>query len=224
MTSGEQSRQCAHFRPLLGMAALGRVSDAEAMAARAHLDGCPSCTAELRMLRATAERLGRADPDRVAQDPPVPPARLGEAVLAGVAAARRRARRRAAAVGTGVLTGVAATVAGVLLLTSALDSPDRPRPQVAYSSGGTHATAYLTDHSWGVSLRLDVGGLPAGEHYLVWLERADGSRVPAGSFTALGERSVSVELTAGMRRQGAVALGLSTVPGGPPALRVPVTT
>jgi hypothetical protein len=209
---------------MLGMAALGRLPEAEALAARAHLDGCRSCTAELRTLRATAERLGRADPDRVGEDPPVPPARLGEAVLSGVAVARRRARRRVVAVGTGVGTGIAAAVAGVLLLTPVLDAPARPHPQVAYSSAATQATAYLTDHTWGTSLRLDVSGLPAGERYLVWLERQDGSRVPAGSFTALGDRNVSVELTAGMPRQGVVALGLSTVPGGPPVLRVPVTT
>ncbi|MDI2128241.1 zf-HC2 domain-containing protein [Yinghuangia seranimata] len=219
-TGGE--RPCAAMRPMIGMAALDRLPAAEAAALRAHLDGCRACTAELRGLSSTARLLYGADPERLDEPSPAPPIGLADSVLAQVGAARRTARRRTITIATGAALGLAASVAAALLVFSSVHDPAGRRPDVAYSAGPTQATAELTDHSWGTGLRLTVSGLGDGERYLAWLERADGTRVPAGSFTAQGTRQVTVDLSAAMRADGAVALGLSTAPGGPPVLYAPV--
>ncbi|MFF5213600.1 hypothetical protein [Streptosporangium sp. NPDC000396] len=69
---------------------------------------------------------------------------------------------------------------------------------------------------------LSVSGLTIGQCYLVWLEHRDGSQIPAGSFTARG-KGLTMELSAAVQGDEAVALGLSTAPGGPAVLRAPIS-
>jgi hypothetical protein len=59
------------------------------------------------------------------------------------------------------------------------------------------AEARLVEQPWGTRLTLEASGLTAGTTYGAWLERADGSRVGAGTFRAETGRVV-VTLTAAL--------------------------
>ncbi|MDP9869715.1 anti-sigma factor RsiW [Streptosporangium brasiliense] len=194
------------------MHALGRLPKTETATLLAHADGCPGCRAELDGLRAMAGALGHADPDRVSRLP-APPPWLRESVLTAVGTRHARRRRRRLAWAGGL--AAAAAIAGVTLL-SGLSGTDRPT--VAYGSGGMRVSAELDARQWGTAVDLSVSGLTTGQRYLVWLEHRDGSRIPAGSFTARG-MGLTMELSAAVQGDEVVALGLSTVPGGPAVLR-----
>lgn len=209
---------CRDYHSLLGMHVLGRLPEAETAPLLAHTDGCPACRAELESLDQVAGALGHANPDRVAS-PPSPPPWLADSVVTavGVRDSRRRRRRRLLA-WTGGLTAAAASAAvvGTVLLSGA------GAHTVTYGARGMQISAELDARQWGTAVNLKVSGLENGQRYLVWLERADGSRVPAGSFTARGTGS-AMELSAAVQGDDAVALGLSTVPGGPAVLRAPIS-
>ena len=88
------SDACRELRAALGAVALGGADPAEALALRAHLDGCPECRAELRELTSVAAALPLADPWRARGGLSQPPPTLAKRVL-GRVAAERTARRRA---------------------------------------------------------------------------------------------------------------------------------
>ncbi|WP_433251895.1 anti-sigma factor family protein [Streptosporangium sp. CA-135522] len=205
---------CRDYQALLGMHALGRLPEDEVTALTAHADGCPSCRADLDALREVAGALGHADPDRVPR-PPAPPPWLRDSVLTAVDVRRRRRRRlsRFGGLAAAVLAGVVTTA----VLISGTDGST-----VAYSSRDVRLSAELDDRPWGTAVNLTVSGLENDRRYLVWLERRDGSRVPAGSFTARG-MGLTMELSAAVPDGDTVALGLSTVPGGPAVLRAPIS-
>lgn len=211
---------CRDYQPLLGMYALGRLTGHEVTTLQAHLDGCPLCRIEVFELQGVAEVLSQADPERVEARPEAPPW-LRENVFHEIGADRQRKRRRGLLLGSAGL--VAAAALGGFLLTSPLaETSTAEHPSVAYASGNVRASATLSSRPWGTSLNLSVSGLTAGQQYMVWLERPDGHRMPAGSFTALGGESLSMRLTSGMKADNAAALGLSPSTGGPPILRAPI--
>ncbi|MFI6604314.1 zf-HC2 domain-containing protein [Nonomuraea sp. NPDC050536] len=209
---------CRDYQPLLGMHALGRLPEVETVALFAHADGCHGCRAELDGLRAVAGALGHADPARVSP-PPAPPPWLRESVLTAVGTRHAHRRRRRLAWAGGL---VAAAIAVVTLLSGLSGVFNTDRPIVAYGSGGMRVSAELDVRPWGTAVDLSVSGLTTGQRYLVWLENRDGSRIPAGSFTARG-MGLTMELSAAVQDDEAVALGLSTVPGGPAVLRAPIS-
>jgi hypothetical protein len=96
-------------------------ADQWSAAEAAHLAGCPDCSAEWRMIQ-TAQRLGQAAAGRV------DPARLGAAVLAGVARERKVLRWKRA----GWVTGLAA--AAVLTLLVWPGGPERAAPSESASA------------------------------------------------------------------------------------------
>lgn len=57
---------CRDFRPLLGVFAVDRLSDAEMAVLHAHLDTCADCWADLSELCGVVEALGQVDLDRLA--------------------------------------------------------------------------------------------------------------------------------------------------------------
>ncbi|MGW5682161.1 anti-sigma factor family protein [Nonomuraea sp. NPDC003754] len=209
---------CRDYHALLGMHALGRLPEAELATLLAHTDGCPACRAELASLDQVAGALGHANPDRVAALP-TPPPWLRDSVVAavGVRHLNRRRRRRLLAWSGGLMTAAASAAVVVTVLVSGAGGHT-----VTYGARGMQITAELAARQWGTAVNLQVSGLDNGQRYLVWLERADGSRVPAGSFTARGA-GATMELSAAVQGDDAVALGLSTVPGGPAVLRAPIS-
>src|SRR5882762_1109878 len=105
------SDACREMRAALGAVALGGADPAEALALRAHLDGCAECRAELRELTSVAAALPLADPARTTGGLPQPPTALAKRVLGRVAAertARRTRTRRRVAVAAATSAAIAA--------------------------------------------------------------------------------------------------------------------
>lgn len=199
------SDDCRPWRTQLGMLAGGLLDDHERLAVQAHLDGCAQCRAELAEIAPVARLLPVADPERVA-DHTAPTTRLTLQVFGAVAAERRARNRRRFTQAAASLSVAAASLLGVFVLTA----PDPGRPvEFAQAPAGVTATAALEDRAWGTQVQLTVAGLGDGVEHAVWLERADGSRVPAGTFTADGARTLAVTGAAAIPSADAVALGIS---------------
>lgn len=199
----------------LGMYALGRLDEPEAVALQAHLDGCPDCRAELNELTPVASLLSQADPDRLVAPPHALSSTLPVAILATVE--RERGRRRARRLGVVAAAAAAAVVlvaGGFFLRDAAPDVAPAPAGQaVAFSvvSAGVDASARVENRAWGTGISLDVAGLPPDRTYNVWLARADGSRMNAGSFIAKDNRTMSMELAVGLPMSDAATLGVSAL-------------
>lgn len=199
----------------LGMYALGRLDEPEAVALRAHVDGCPDCRDELSELVPMASVLSLADPARLAEPVPAPPPTLPAAILATVERERgRRRARRLGLVAAAAAAAVALVTGGFFLHDVVPDAPDAPAGQaVAFSvvSTGVEASARVENRAWGTGISLDVAGLPPDRTYNVWLARADGSRMNAGSFIAQGNRTMSMDLAVGLPMSDATTLGVSAL-------------
>jgi len=204
---GSVSESCREWRGALAAAALGQSGEAEQTALGAHVEGCGPCRAELAELGTLARALPAADPDRLGEMPPPPPPALGRLILARVGDERRAAQRRRrllAALPAGL---VAAAIALFVLLgsPSAVDG----RRVVLAGPAAVEASATLDARPWGTQIRLDAQGLTPGQVLNVWLERPDGTRVPAGTFTAVEGRQIHVTLAAALARDKAQAIGIS---------------
>jgi hypothetical protein len=86
------------------------------------------------------------------------------------------------------------------------------RPLVAVGTSETSGQASLSERSFGTRVTLDLRGLTPGTTYGAWLERADGSRVLAGTFRA-DSPSLELTLTAALPLDEGRAVGVSTVDG-----------
>ncbi len=183
--------RCDEIRTELGGYALGALEPEEARRVAAHLEVCKRCRSELEQLSLASDLLRTPEARALAAEAETHPP-SAEQALAGVAAARsaelRRSRRlRAGALGTGAgfLTAVAIAVA---LGTRPTDSFAPTGAATALRAApGVAATASvrLSPRPWGtqVDLRAErMPRLPQGSYYEVWLVRADGTRVAAGTF------------------------------------------
>jgi predicted anti-sigma-YlaC factor YlaD len=169
-------------RPLLGGYVLGGLDETDQFRVDAHLSGCADCRAEVGRLAPVPELLQRLPGD-------VPPAALEAPTRDGVDALLRRARRAEPPVRrrARVLVGVAATMVALVALAvlgAVVWSRSAPSgiPQAAPSasapasvSGAPAGTvvqfvaaagsalsgrATLTARQWGVSVALELTGLP----------------------------------------------------------------
>jgi hypothetical protein len=189
---------CREWRGSLAASALGRIDEVEAIALRAHLDGCQLCRAELEELTAVADALPLADPAHLGDDAPEPPAGLVGQVIDRVEHKRVQHRRgrvwRALAVAAvvlvvlGVAVGVVATRNG--------GSGTATVVQFPLTTEGS-GSARLVAHDEGTEVRLAAKGLDDGDTYWLWLTGPDGHRVGAGTFRGTGA-DVHVTLTAAL--------------------------
>ena len=198
---------CPEWRGHLAAEALGELAGPERDALVAHLDGCASCRAALVELRGTAAALSRADVSRVAA-PADPPAGLVGDVSKRLERERARRRRRVLAALAVAAALIVATIAAVQL------RPDHGGgEQLALVGPGLDGQVTLDARSWGTEIHLEGAGFTPGAQYNVWLERADGDRVGAGTFTGVRQRSVAVVLASALPADQAVALGISRPDG-----------
>ena len=212
------SDHCLQMRPLLGMYVLGRLDDREFVALRAHLDGCPDCRSELRDLSPVAAALSEADPDRLTEPLPLPPAALPDTIFGALDRERGRQRyRRIGLVAAAASAAIGLAAGGFVLRGITVSGP--PGQPVAFTalSPGVAASARVENRAWGTGISLDVTGLPQGGTYNVWLQRPDGSRMNAGSFIGGGDRTMSMQLAVGLPMSDATTLGVSA-PGDDRAL------
>lgn len=181
---------CAHWRELLAADAFGELDADQALALRAHREGCAGCDAIAREFASTIAALALADPDAHDAVPTVP-VELTERVLAGLSAPSRRPGPRRVA----LLAAVAAAVAVVVVVTSVLVSASGGAPAHTLTDAltgapGVTSTAVLTDRSWGTSLRFTETGQAGTGEFTVWMGTKDGTWWNAGTYHAVDGRRV----------------------------------
>jgi anti-sigma factor RsiW len=205
--------ECRAWRERLGALVLGQLEPEERAATEAHLEGCPACRAEAEGLAPTAAMLRRADPDRLASAP-LPPPGLADRIARRIAAERRVTRRHRVRLGVG-LAAAAAAAAAAVVLALALTSSSRSGPAgevVAFRHlpKNVSISASLEPRAWGSYVYVRVRGFRPGTLCTVWLRRADGTRIPAGSFRYVyAGQSDQVELSSGLDPPDVTAVGIT---------------
>ena len=204
------------LREQLGWYALGHGTPEERAGVRAHLDGCAACRAELAELSPLAVRLQGVDPDRL-DEQPMPPAGLGDAVLARIAAEEPLRRRRVAsrrALAAAAVVGVAAAGFGVGWLVRPVPDPLPLEPvAVQVADTGIEATANVIPHAWGVEVRLTGEGFTAGAVYRVVVTDEDGTEVSAGQFLGVGPAELRCNLNSSVLREDATGFQVVAADG-----------
>ena len=186
-----------------------------------HLNDCAAARALADEFAATAAALGHARPDRVeSTSAPAPsPERLYGQIATRLAAGRTRKRRRAWVIGI----AAAAVVAGMFVAAAVTSSPKRTgSQQIAIANEIVDGAVTFVNRSWGTEIHLEATGFTPGQQYNVWMERADGTRVAAGTFTGITGARVRVTLASALNESHAVAIGISQ-PDGKLIVRAPLT-
>lgn len=201
-------------RSLFAAVLTGDLPAADEAEIRLHLPTCAACAREMADLASVIDMLKGSDLTVIDRDPTGPPAvtatvsrDLEYAIFDRIASERRRLRIRRTAI------GVAASlllVSGVAIGLTVRSTPRDDRVHVAldYPVGG-RASVALTKRTWGTEIRIETSDLPAGLTYGVWLERPDGSRVPAGSFTSVAARTMTLRFSSALPPQRATAIGMT---------------
>jgi hypothetical protein len=203
--------ECQHIRPLLGVYVLGAIDPAERSQVDAHLATCAECREELAGLAGLPALLGRVQFDEAAKiaglgnerlapgDPGAGPEASQDdaedvvelAPLLDRMARRRRVKRWrglaaaaavvAVAAGTGV--GVAEATGGGTSAPAATSSAHWDTAQA--TDPVTHAKVVVryAGMAWGTSLKTEVYGIPAGTTCEFWVLEAGGHKWQAGSWT-----------------------------------------
>jgi hypothetical protein len=204
---------CREWRERLGAYVLGQLSDDERAATAAHIEGCAACRAEAESLAPLAELLPKADPAQLGAAA-APPAELADRIAARIAreaGQTRRRKRRRLTIGFSTAAAAAATAAAVLLLTvgSSSPPPDGARQTVTFHSlpHGVEIAATLEPRPFGTEIRMDVHGVRSGTLCRVFLRRADGATMPAGSFRYRYDSEPAV-LTSALDLSAARAVGV----------------
>lgn len=205
--------ECRIWRERLGALVLGQLGPEERAATEAHLEGCPDCRAEADALAPMAAVLRRADPERLAPHPSLPPA-LADRIARRIASERRAKRVRRLRWGIGLGAATAATTAAVVLglvLTGSPTETGAPAQTVAFHHlpKDVSVNAALEPRPYGSDVHIWVHGFRPGALCTVWLRGRDGTRVPAGSFRYVyGAQDDVAELSSGLDPPHVTAVGL----------------
>lgn len=195
----------AQLQLSLGSYLLGSLEPSERIAVQDHLDGCPSCRAELTSYNALPALMSLVSLEAVrGPAPPVPAAVLGRA-LDAVAAERTATathlhRWRVGAVLSAAAAVVVAVVLGVSTLaarspateqaltppTVAAPTPPTPGGVALAAEAGVTATgtATMVAKPWGTAITLQLQGLPQGASFTAWVTTADGTRALAATWSS----------------------------------------
>lgn len=184
---------CDEVRVLLGAYALGSLDPADEQLVREHLESCDLCAAEAGELGRTVSALSLvdlADVERPAEAPDNLPA-----LLTRVRAYRWR--RRFAAVAVAASVAVLAGIGGGLVASGdsappasapATTEPTTAAPVASVSAqeAGVSLTVDAWDKGWGMALRAEVSGVPAGSRCSLVAVGQDGTREIAASWVVPG--------------------------------------
>lgn len=203
---------CREWRESLGAYALGHLTPQERTGLEAHLEGCPSCRAELQSVNSVAALLPHADPERFGP-PPQPPADLGKRILASfdVEMETKKQRRRRRRFNFGFAGGLAAATAALLALVILPGGGGgAPQQQVAFASlpPGVKIAATLEPHGYGTEIRMYVSGIRSGTLCRVFLTAPDGTRYPAGSFRYRWGEDSEAELSSALDLSRTAQIGV----------------
>ena len=220
---------CRHWQGLLAEHALAQrargigigtdsgMSDALAE----HLAGCTGCQAIATEFRSTSEALAYTDAPGASLVANPTPSGLTTRIAARVDHERHRRDRRRRFVAA--VTAAAAAILVVVLLATVRHpgSTDTPGERVALSAAGVHGDAILQARAWGTQIHLAGTGFTPGQKYNVWLEQADGTHIPAGTFTGVRNTQITVVFASALPSSEAVAIGISE-PDGKLIVRAPL--
>jgi len=184
---------CREWRTSLGAYVLGQLPEGERAALEAHLQGCPECRAEAESLRGVAQLMPLADPARIVEPAPRPPAELRERIEAVIGAEgaeraagerRHRRRRRFGFAFGGIAAAAVAAVLVIVVFAGGSGEERWPEQQVAFKDlpQGMSIDAALEPHAFGTEIHMYVRGVRSGTLCRVFLRGADGRTYPAGSF------------------------------------------
>lgn len=196
----------------VGAYVLGQLEGPLLRDVEAHLATCERCRAEVADLAPLAAALRRVDPDAVAAATIAAPSTLDARVEAALRAeADRRedaaptadvvalpTRRRWVPAVAGALVGAAAAAAVAVAVLPDAAPPAAPVIAVrdVVAADGVAAQAGLVDHTWGVELKLQVTGLPAGRAYDVRFVDDAGREYDGGAFLGVTGRTVTCSMNA----------------------------
>jgi hypothetical protein len=178
---------CREWRTSLGAYALGQLPEEERAGLEAHLEGCPECRAEAQSLGMVARLMPLADPARITEPAPRPPAQLHERIETVIGAEqageRKSRRRRRFGFAFGGASLAAAAVLAIVVFAGG-GGESAPEQRVAFNNvpKGIEIDATLQPHAFGTEIRMYVSGVRSGTLCRVFLTGADGRRYPAGSF------------------------------------------
>jgi len=206
---------CREWRASLGAYALGQLSEDERVALEAHLEGCPECRAEAESLRSVARLMPLADPARIVEPAPRPPAELRERIETVIGAERtterkRRRRQRFGFAFGGVAAAAAAAVLAIVVFSGGGGGGRAPEQQVAFGHlpQGIQIEASLRPHAFGTEIKMYVSGVRSGTLCRVFLRGADGRRYPAGSFRYRWGDDTEAVLSSALDLSRARAIGI----------------
>ncbi len=207
---GRVNHHCRVREQDLGPYLLGQLVPDRAAEVTEQVVGCPSCAEEVARLRPVVAAMAAGSaPEADARATPAPPTSAGlDRVLSTVRREQRsRVSRRLVLAAAAVV--VALLVAGTAVLAL---SPDGREVRLAGSAGagGTAAaSAVLREQRWGTAIELEVRGLDPTQTYGVWLERREGGRLPAGSFSPQADGTVRLSLGSGLALADSGAVGVA---------------
>jgi hypothetical protein len=180
---------CREWRTSLGAYVLGQLPEPERAALAAHLEGCAACRAEAESLRGVAQLMPLADPERIVEPAPRPPAELRERIETVIGAERtrgreRRRRRRFGFAFGGIATAAVAAVLAIVVFTGGSGEESWPEQHIAFNHlpQGMTIDVALQPHAFGTEIHMYVRGVRSGTLCRVFLRGADGRTYSAGSF------------------------------------------
>ncbi len=204
---------CKHWKDLIAEHALTARSPVD-HDLDAHVMTCTECTATVAEFRGIAAALSHTAAGSKPTAPRAAPSGLDERITARLHHARTK--RRAARIAVAFAIGGTVAAAVFLVLTFAsihTTTPVTPIEQVALVAGAVHGDAQLEPRAWGTQIHLAGTGFTPGQQYNLWLEKADGTHIPAGTFNGVRNTRITVTLASSLSAADAVAIGLSTPNG-----------
>ncbi len=204
-----KAESCREWRGSLGAYVLGHLSEEERVGLEAHLEGCPSCSAELEQLSSLVVPMSLANPD-LFDTAPTPPAGLARRVAGAVGRERRARRRRRVGYGLALVGASAATAAVLAIFVLGGATETGPEQHVSFASlpKGVKVSAGLIPNAFGTEIHMYVSGVNSGTLCRVYLLGRHGSRLSAGTFRyRWGDQSFPV-LSSGLDLSKTAALEL----------------
>jgi hypothetical protein len=209
---------CEHWHRVIAERALRGLDSETEREVSTHLAACEESRALAAEFGTIAAALAHARPERRVVTPVasaersyVPsPEHLYSQIAARLDVGRTRRRRRTLAIG---LAAAAALIGIVAVSITMSRSAKVAAPQVLFSNDVVDGAVSFESRSWGTEIHLRAEGFTPGQQYNVWLERADGSRVGAGTFTGVTHPPVIVTLSSALNEAHAVAIGISKPDG-----------
>jgi hypothetical protein len=196
--------ECAEWRGLAAMHAIGQTNEDETRVLLEHLDQCDPCRQDADEVLGAATALSFLDAgqvDRLEQETAALYAPSGSLAVvppgggSGVPeAARRTGRNRRWIAGAGA--AVLAVAAGIVTVVALGSSPAPPQRTVALTGEhGVVASVELTAQTWGTHADLSESGQAPGQVLTVSMRTASGRWWVAGSYRTTSARVTEVQLS-----------------------------